>query len=46
MVSIRNVGGVPCSCPVRLPVADAGVLVLLRVPKLEHWVRGHVMAGR
>jgi hypothetical protein len=24
----------------------AGVLVLLRVPKLEHWVHGHVAAGR
>ena len=22
-----------------------GVLVLLRVPRLEHWVRGHVAAG-
>jgi hypothetical protein len=24
----------------------AGVLVLLRVPVLEHWVHGHVAAGR
>jgi peptidoglycan/LPS O-acetylase OafA/YrhL len=24
----------------------AGVLVLLRVPRLEHWVNGHVVAGR
>ncbi|HET7668601.1 MAG TPA: hypothetical protein VFK56_21560 [Mycobacterium sp.] len=23
-----------------------GVLLLLRVPRLEHWVRGHVAAGR
>jgi hypothetical protein len=27
-------------------VGCAGVLVLLRVPKLEHWVHGHVEAGR
>lgn len=24
---------------------SAGVLVLLRVPRLEHWVGGHVLAG-
>ncbi len=24
----------------------AGVLLLLRVPRLEHWVRGHVAVGR
>ena len=27
-------------------VGCAGVLVLLRVPRLEHWVHGHVAAGR
>ena len=27
-------------------VGDAGVLVLLLVPALEHWVSRHVMAGR
>ncbi|MFZ0160512.1 MAG: hypothetical protein WAL50_15905 [Kineosporiaceae bacterium] len=25
---------------------SVGVLVLLRVPRLEHWVHGHVAAGR
>lgn len=27
-------------------VGCLGVLVLLRTPRLEHWVRGHVLAGR
>jgi hypothetical protein len=27
-------------------LACAGVLVLLEVPRLEHWVSGHVAAGR
>ena len=27
-------------------VGSVGVLLLLHVPKLEHWVRGHVVAGR
>ncbi len=27
-------------------VGCAGVLVLLHVPRLEHWVHGHVVAGR
>jgi hypothetical protein len=26
-------------------VADAGVFILLLVPRLEHWVSGHVVAG-
>ena len=29
-----------------LVLGVAGVVVLLRVPKLEHWVDGHVQAGR
>jgi hypothetical protein len=27
-------------------LGDVGVLVLLLVPTLEHWVSGHVLAGR
>jgi hypothetical protein len=27
-------------------IGCVGVLILLRVPKLEHWVHGHVAAGR
>ena len=27
-------------------IGSAGVLVLLRVPRFDHWVRGHVAAGR
>jgi peptidoglycan/LPS O-acetylase OafA/YrhL len=27
-------------------VGSVGVLILLRVPRLEHWVHGHVAAGR
>jgi peptidoglycan/LPS O-acetylase OafA/YrhL len=27
-------------------LGSIGVLILLRVPKLEHWVHGHVAAGR
>jgi hypothetical protein len=27
-------------------LGSGGVLILLRVPKLEHWVHGHVAAGR
>ncbi len=27
-------------------LGSAGVLLLLHVPRLEHWVRGHVLAGR
>jgi hypothetical protein len=29
-----------------LAVGNVGVLVLLRVPSLERWVHGHVLAGR
>jgi hypothetical protein len=27
-------------------LGNIGVLVLLRVPRLEHWVDGHVLSGR
>ncbi len=27
-------------------LGNIGVLVLLLVPRLEHWVDGHVLAGR
>ena len=29
-----------------LALGNVGVLVLLRVPSLERWVHGHVLAGR
>jgi hypothetical protein len=29
-----------------LALGNVGVLVLLRVPSLEHWVDGHVLAGK